>query len=176
MHPPTLLTQPCAPAVPRCHDPQIHFGILVSTPTAVHAIPRHPGTSRLSHSSRQAPRTSTVLRFDSGAQRRLPSAGEDSSMGKLKGKAQARPHYIHPVQAAASGKGIVSSTTGPVAAWASAAGGSMTRSATQSPLYNRHACTVVEDLISTPEATIRAHKSHLRAKSARPYMNVARPH
>ena len=58
-------------------------------------------------------------------------------------------------------------------AWPSSESSTLQQSGSPDPLYNRHACTIIEDLVSTSQATIQAHKAQLRAESARPYVRNA---
>ena len=71
---------------------------------------------------------------------------------------------------AGQNNGFLKSPAGVYGTWGGLGSVSTQNNGPGGPLYNRHACTVVEDLVSTSSATIRSHKAQLRAASARPYM------
>lgn len=157
LHTPDSTLRPCSAPLSRPAN-------VFQYPPAMHALDQHPDTSQLSHSSNPMPRPATTIRSDHGSSARGRPSSTRGSPGALKHNAgpmhwiAMHPNHMHSGQSssARSKNGTCSKQRG-----------------SQDPFYNRHACPVVEDLVSTSQATIRTHKTQLRAASARPYMRNA---
>ena len=134
---------------------------------AMHAHTEHPGTARwMPH---QVPHAAAGIRSD-----------HRTSTNRRSSTARGSPGALVPSPGGPAGStqsrqtnGYLESPSGVYGAWASTGSSATCEKASRGHFYNRHACTVVEDLVSTSAATIRSHKAQLRAASARPYMRTA---
>lgn len=151
-----------------CSAPLSRPANIYQYPAAMSAIDKSSGNSQMSQWPQQVPQVTAnapTIRSKYGLSSYRPASSLRHSSRANSGTNSKKS----PAQ------GSLKASYGVQQAWPSSESCMTNQRGSSDPLYNRHACTIVEDLVSTSQATIQAHKAQLRAKSARPYMRNAQP-